>query len=125
MLRKHFADLRGLTMFLGVTTYQCEAMLKRLESEARTAAAEFSLPRSGSAPLVIKGELLAEGNGQNPTDKRVKRWHELSLFRASAGQYVVAIHFRCETRHDDPYDEAEVFDNPQDVVSYLEEFDPV
>lgn len=87
----------------------------------------FTIPRSGSAPLAFEGHEIASVSGKKPGpgDKRITRWHDLSLYRAASGRYVVAIHFRCETRHDDPYDEAEVFEKPEDVIKYLEDFDPV
>lgn len=58
-------------------------------------------------------------------EKHVSRWHEIELFVTDSNRYVVAVHFVCKTKHDDPYDKAKVFDSPAEVIEYLEEFDPV
>ncbi len=47
------------------------------------------------------------------------------MFLTNSKRYVVAIHFVCETKHDDPYDEADVFDSPAEVIDYLEQFNPL
>ncbi len=87
---------------------------------------DFLLPRSGSAPLAFTGEQLAYVSGKDiAADKRATRYHEIGLYRAASGRYVVAIHFVCQTKYDDPYDEAEAFDTPREVVQYLEEFEPL
>lgn len=86
----------------------------------------FTIPRYAAAPLAFDGELLATASGQHTRpNKANSRWHELDLYLAESGKYVVAIRFRCSTRHDDPYDDAEVCQTPADVVRFLGEYDPV
>ena len=91
--------------------------------------AEFRLARSGTGQLVFDGELLAFACGKDlwPADKKGQphRYHNLGLYRSKSGRYVVTIAFRCKPKHDDPYDEAEAFDTPQEVLAYLNDFDPV
>lgn len=87
---------------------------------------EFFIPRSGSSPLSFNGKRLAFVSGKDITsDKRATRYHEIGIYQATSGRYVVAIHFVCDTKYDDPYDEAEAFDTPAEVLLYLEEFDPL
>lgn len=87
--------------------------------------AKHSVTRSGSAPLTFEGDLISQASGRAYTDKRITRWHEIDLYRTRTGRYIVSIRFRCETRHDDPYDEAEVFDTAEQVVEFLEEYNPI
>ena len=87
---------------------------------------DFLIPRFADAPLAFTGERLATVSGQfTRPGKQNKRWHEIHVYRTDSGKYVVSILFRCDTSHDDPYDEAEVFGTPGDVVEYLQTFDPV
>jgi hypothetical protein len=82
------------------------------------------LPRSGSSPLSFFGHLLAKA-GEPPTDKYIVRWHELELYLTNSGRYVVAIHFRTTSRHEKPWNDAFPMDTVEEVVSLLEEYDPV
>ncbi|MBM3802962.1 MAG: hypothetical protein FJW26_11730 [Acidimicrobiia bacterium] len=120
------AELRGLTVFIGLSKYRCEAMRERISLPSKNSGEQFFVPRSGTSPLDFTGERLVHVSGRDlQRDKRLSRWHEIELFVTNSNRYVVAIHFACETKHDDPYDEAEAFDSPTDVIEYLEEFDPV
>lgn len=86
----------------------------------------FTVPRYSDAPLAFEGELIGSVSGEHTRpDKANNRWHEIDLYHTQSGKYVVAIRFRCSTRHDDPYDEAEVCQTPAAVVRFLNEFDPV
>lgn len=85
---------------------------------------DFIVPRYSAASLAFTGELLATVSAKSTRpNKTNKRYHEIDLYLTDSGKYVVAIRFRCETRHDDPYDEAEVCESPAEVVEYLTEFD--
>lgn len=89
---------------------------------------EFTVPRSGTSHLVFQGERLglADGRDQWPQNKShpPNRYHVIAIYKTDSGKYVVHISFRCNPEFDDPYDEAEVFKNPEDVVEYLNDFDP-
>ena len=89
----------------------------------------FMLRRSGTGPLQFEGELLAFASGHDLWPKNKprppNRYHNIGLYRTHKGRYVVAVEFRCDTKFDDPYDAVEVLDSPQDVVEYLEDFDPL
>lgn len=87
---------------------------------------EFTVPRFAAAPLAFSGKLLVSVSGQQTRPGKTNvRWHEIDLYATDSGKYVVAIRFRCDTRHDDPYDEAEVLTSPEAVVEFLTTFDPV
>jgi hypothetical protein len=119
-------ELRGLTVFIGASKFRCEDMRQRISVQPGTSGTEFVVPRSGTSPLAFTGERLVRVTGLDlQRDKQVSRWHEIELFLTNSKRYVVAVHFVCESKHDDPYDEAEVFDSPTGVIEYLERFDPV
>ena len=90
---------------------------------------KFTVPRSGTSPLAFDGEQIALVSGKDlwPKDKPrpPNRYHNIGLYRTEKGRYVVTVEFRCDTKFDDPYDEAEVFDSPAEVVAYLEHFNPL
>jgi hypothetical protein len=119
-------ELRGLTVFIGASKYRCESMRQRISVPTKTSGEQFVVPRSGSSPLTFTGTRLARVSGRDlQRDKHVSRWHEIELFLTNSKRYVVAVHFVCETKYDDPYDKADVFDSPAGVIDYLERFDPV
>lgn len=89
---------------------------------------EFTVPRSGTSHLVFNGERIAFADGRDqwpPTKSHPpNRYHTIALYRTESGRYVVHIAFRCNPEYDDPWDEAEVFDDPSEVVEYLNDFNP-
>lgn len=87
---------------------------------------DFIVPRHAAAPLAFSGELLASVSGQQTRpDKTNKRWHEIDLYKTATGKYVVAIRFRCATKYDDPFDDAEVLTSTDEVTDFLNGYDPV
>lgn len=90
---------------------------------------DIELARSGRAPLKFRGEQIAQARGdalwQGSPKLKPNRYHTITLYRTESRKYVVQIQFHCNTKYDDPYDEVEVFEQPQQVVEYLEDFDPV
>jgi hypothetical protein len=85
---------------------------------------QVTLQRSGSRPLTFVGTLLAKADGP-AEEKKIVRWHQLKLYHAASGVYVVAIQFRTTSRHETTWDDAFVCDTSEDVIALLEDYDPV
>lgn len=52
---------------------------------------KYKLTRTGNAPLVFDGEIIAESNGRVASGKEQNRWHDLRLYRTTGGNYVLEI----------------------------------
>ena len=84
----------------------------------------FILPRTGLPAATFKGELLANVDGKNlPGSNKLTRWHEIAVYRAESGRFVVHVAFRVTTKHDSPNDQVRIFDEQTDAISFLWNFD--
>lgn len=54
----------------------------------------YTLRRTGQAPLRFQGELLAEADGEYESGRDFNRWHELTVYRTRGGKYVLRIAYR-------------------------------
>lgn len=55
--------------------------------------AEHTLARTGDAPLVFSGELLAGESGRWHRGRERNRWMDVAIYRLDAGGYVYARHY--------------------------------
>ena len=84
----------------------------------------FILPRTGLSAATFKGELLANVDGKNlPGSHKRSRWHEIAVYRAESGRFLVHVAFRVSNQHDSPNDQVRIFDEPTDAISFLWNFD--
>lgn len=87
--------------------------------------AEFILPRTGAAPLQFSGELIAQSIGEPPTSgKKWQRYHNLAIYRSDAGEYILAIAYRCTRDKEPDKDMAYVFAHPRYLADYLAQHNP-
>lgn len=89
-----------------------------------TAVEEHTLPRSGMAPLMFRGVLLAESDGQRQAGREQNRWHELAVYVTEAGSYVVRIAYRTRWEGELDRDSAEVVEDAAGVGYTLQDYDP-
>jgi hypothetical protein len=85
----------------------------------------YTLPRSGRAPLRFQGELLAESEGYRYTGREQTRWHNIAIYRTAGGKYVVSIQYRTRYQGETDHDAAEVIAQPSGVEATLREYDPI
>ena len=55
---------------------------------------QYQLTRTGDAPLIFSGELLAAAGDRIHGGQEQNRWHELLLYRTTGGTYVVGIGYK-------------------------------
>lgn len=84
---------------------------------------EFTLPRSGRAPLRFRGELLAESDGERQAGREQSRWHELAVYRTDGGVFVVRIAYRTRWEGELHRDEAEAA-TAAEVAAVLRHYNP-
>ena len=80
-----------------------------------------SVPRSNDRPLRFEGELVAERDGKTVG---LKQWHHVRLYHTQGGKWVVAVSYRSTWPRDMPDDMAMVCDDPVQVATVLNEYDP-
>ena len=85
---------------------------------------EFCVRRSGRRPLIFDGELLAESDGSRRGDREQTRWHDLAVYRTTAGRYVLAGAFRTRYQGEEDVHWAVLCDTPADVGHALASYDP-
>lgn len=86
--------------------------------------AEITLPRSGQAPLVFVGEMLAESDGERVSGREQNRWHELAVYRTPGGKFVVRIAYRTRWQGELEHNAAEVCQQPREVATVLRDHNP-
>lgn len=79
----------------------------------------FTVTRTGRAPLVFVGELIAEVEGDGD-----KRWHDLRLYRTQGGAYVAHVEYRTRWEGEIETSAAEACDSPEDVERFFLDYDP-
>ncbi|MBW7865057.1 MAG: hypothetical protein H3C30_11685 [Candidatus Hydrogenedentes bacterium] len=66
----------------------------------------YVIKRTGNAPLVFRGELLAEQNGARHCGKDQNRYHNLRVYRTEGGNHVGEIEFLTWWEGESDYHEA-------------------
>jgi hypothetical protein len=94
------------------------------KAAARAAATEFTLPRSGKAPLRFRGLLLAESDGEWQAGRDHTRWHDIAVYRTGGGKYVVTISLRSRYENEIGYDYADIVAEPAQVEAVFRGYDP-
>ena len=94
----------------------------------------FKLQRTGDAPLVFDGELLAEDIGRDPdyipegrpkrSERPPDRWHNIAVYRTSSGAFVVSVSYRSTWRAEPSNDSAVAWRPGGSVRKYLRSIDP-
>lgn len=80
---------------------------------------EYTLKRSGAAPLSFTGELIAEALGN-----RDKRWHDLRLYRTCGGSYVAQVEYRTNWEGEIETSAVEVSESPEAIEDFFRGYDP-
>lgn len=95
------------------------AILAQIDGE------EFTLARTGDAPLRLRGVLLAEGDSERRGGNDTTRHHELAVYRTGSGRYVVRIAYRTTWQGEGERLLAIICDTPDDVIACVRGHDPV
>ncbi len=82
------------------------------------------LTRSGDAPIVFAGELLAENDGSRQLGRDHNRWHELAIYRTEAGRYVARIEYCTQWQGESGHAIATVVQSGADVARVFRDYDP-
>jgi len=105
-----------------------DARAATLEEEHMPPAPEhttYTLSRDGQRPLRFSGTLLAESQGARWAGKDVNRYHNLAVYQAANGQYLVAWSYRTQWQGEAPHDRVEDYATLEAALSALEAFNPV
>jgi hypothetical protein len=84
----------------------------------------YRLPRTGQAPLMFSGQMLAENDGSHQAGREQNRWHALALYRADSGRYVAAIRYHTRWQGEIEHDEARICDSPAEAAEIFRLYDP-
>jgi hypothetical protein len=83
------------------------------------------LTRTGDAPLVFSGRVLADVSSKQLGEGDVPRWHDLAIYETAAGQYVVAIGYRTTSKGETGRDTLAVVVDRSELRDALKRYDPV
>jgi hypothetical protein len=86
---------------------------------------EYRLPRSGDAPLLVTGELVAESDGERIAGKEQNRWHELAVYHLEDGRYALAVNYRTRWQGELGHDLAVIVPDAAGVRRALKEYSPL
>jgi len=86
---------------------------------------EYTVSRTGDAPLKFKGEMVASADGKWFNGKDQNRWHEITIFRTAGGKYVLSIEYRTQWQGEADAHDVEVCDDIEKVVDFLRFHDPL
>lgn len=86
--------------------------------------ANYSIERSGLPPLEFSGRSLAHSQGCRDNPVTLGRWHDIHVYQADDGQYIVNVQFHSplETEMSDSI--ADAVDELADVDDLLSLYDP-
>jgi hypothetical protein len=86
---------------------------------------KHTLTRTGNRPLTFEGELVAHESTQIVNGKDHSRWHEITLYRATSGKFVIHVAYRTQWQGELDYEDVETclgIDGATDWLRY--EYDP-
>lgn len=87
---------------------------------------EYTLNRTGNAPLTFTGELIGIGGTRPASVTSTKlRWHELTLYKSRGGQLVAHIKFRTEQPTESAFDTVELAGDADSLREALDHYEPV
>lgn len=84
----------------------------------------YKLTRTGDAPLVITGDLVAESDGERQANREHHRWHDLAIYRLTDGRYAVAITYRTKWHGELDRHHVRVVRDRADVPAIFRGYDP-
>lgn len=84
-----------------------------------------TLSRSGDSPLKFRGKLIASSGGQQFAGVSRNRWHELSVYSADTGEYVVRIEYHSQWQGESGLAAAHVCGSVADVKRVLRAHEPI
>jgi hypothetical protein len=96
-----------------------------MKGDAMSKTSTFTLPRDGQRPLRFTGTLLAEASGAYINGKDQNRYYILKVCQHTDGSFVVAWQYRSQWQGEAHRDEVFRYENLDQVVAVLENFDPV
>lgn len=64
---------------------------------------EYTLTRTGQAPLHFTGEILADEDSRLTAGRENNRWHEMRVYRTKGGNYVVEVIYRTQWQGEEDY----------------------
>ena len=100
------------------------ASMRNLNQRLEVTMSEFTLPRSGDAPLRFTGELLAEHDGYRHLGQEYNRYHELAIYRINQGQYVVRIGYQTSWQGEADHELVQIMPDSAAVRRLLKDHDP-
>lgn len=81
--------------------------------------------RTGDVPLQFEGDLIAEASSHWMDGRENSRWHELHLFRTTAGTYVLEIAFRSLWQGEPSLNSAFICQDAAAVREAITSYEPV
>lgn len=81
-----------------------------------------AVQRTGQRPLSFDGESLATESSRIHAGKTRNRWHEIEVWKTTAGKFVVAVSYRTQWEGESSYDDGLAFDTKEQVATLLEEY---
>jgi hypothetical protein len=85
----------------------------------------YRLYRTGQSPLVFQGEDIACVYGRWAHGVSWGRYHNLAVYRATGGRYVLSIQYRTDWTNEQPYDCAVIVGKDVDgLAQALTDYDP-
>jgi hypothetical protein len=79
----------------------------------------ITLQRTGDRPLQFSGEELAGASSHRHDGACNTRWHELTLYRTEAGQYVLHVGYRTRWQGEHDHDAVFTHATPEGVVEEI------
>lgn len=84
----------------------------------------FVIERTGDRPLQFDGEKIASATSEMTAGKVGNRWHELTLYRTSTGQFVLVVLYQTLWTEEMNHQTAWLVNHEKDLVEKLQQYDP-
>ena len=81
--------------------------------------ADIKIPRTGDIPLEFEGEALGSVSTRSISGTESTRWHEITVYHAAGGVYVMHVGFRTEWRGEPDHDCALVTQSLEEAAEYV------
>lgn len=85
---------------------------------------KISLSRTALPELEFHGEQVVSLKGDDADGSTDGRWHDIAIYRADDGEWVVAIGYRTHQQNETPDDYVETAKTPKEVEEILSLYDP-
>jgi hypothetical protein len=83
----------------------------------------FKITRTGHRPLAFTGEMIASLSTRELAGHDHNRWHDLRLFRTSAGRFVIAVNYRTQWERELDHDTAQGVATAEELDEFLSHHD--